>query len=215
MKLYWLPLSPNNYVVTAVADYLGIPLEKIYVDIGKGESRTPEYLKLNPNGKMPTLVDGNYSLWESNAILMYLCSKKPGNTLWPGDELTRIDISRWLIWQQAHWARACGILLWERMVKKFFGQGEPDPAKEKEGEEMVKFNASVLNQSLEGKKYLVNDQLSLADFAVAAPLPYAQFCRMPIEGLPNLAHWYERIASLEAWQKNLPNPASIMERLKK
>jgi len=209
MKLYWLPLSPNNYIVSAVADYLGIPLEKIYLDIAKGDSRTPEFLKLNPNGKMPTLVYGDFSLWESNAILMYLCSKKPGNSLWPADELTRIDISRWLFWQQAHWMRGCGQLLFERLVKKFFGQGDPNPEKEKEGEEAVKFNAAVLNQSLEGKNYLVNDQLTLADFAVAAPLPYAQPCRLPIEGFPNIAKWYERIASLEAWQKNLPKPPGM------
>ncbi|MCE9626169.1 MAG: glutathione S-transferase family protein [Deltaproteobacteria bacterium] len=206
MKLYWLPLSPNNYTVTAVADYLELPLEKIAVDVMKGEQKTPEFLKMNPNGKCPTLADGDFYLWESNAILMYLCGKKAGGTdLWPADERTRIDISRWLIWQQAHWMRGCGTLLWERLVKTFFGGGTPNPEKEKEGEEAVRFHAGVLNQVLEGKNYLVNNQLTIADFAVAAPLPMAKAARLPLEDFPNIARWYQQIASLEAWRKNLPN----------
>lgn len=205
MKLYWLPLSPNNYPVGAVADYLGIPLEKHVVDVPKGENKKPEFLKLNPNGKCPVLVDGDFSLWESNAILMYLCAKQPGGTdLYPADELARIDIARWLLWQQAHWMRSCTILLWERLVKNFFGGGAPVPEKEKEGEEAVKFFGAVLNQCLEGKKYLVGDRLTIADFAVAAPLPLAQAARLPLEGFPNISRWYQQIASLEAWKKNLP-----------
>jgi len=206
MKLYWLPLSPNSFTVTAVADYLGVPLEKIAVDVIKGEQKTPEFLKVNPNGKCPTLVDGDFYLWESNAILMYLCSKKPGGSeLWPADEKTRIDISRWLIWQQAHWMRGCASLMWERVIKGFFGAGAPNPEKEKEGEDSVKFHAAVLNQSLEGKNYLVNNKLSIADFAVAAPFPLAKVARLPLEGFPNLTRWYQQIAALEPWRKNLPN----------
>lgn len=204
MKLYWLPLSPNNYTVAAVADYLGIPLEKIFLDPAKGETKSPEFLKLNPNGKCPTLVDGDFTLWESNAILMYLCSKKPGTELWPSNERARIDITRWLIWQQAHWMRGCGTLFWERIVKGLFGAGGPNPEKEKEGEDGVKFNGAVLNNSLEGKKFLVGDQLTIADFAVAAPLPLAKVARLPLEGFTNIERWYQQIAKLEAWQKNLP-----------
>jgi glutathione S-transferase len=209
MKLYWLPLSPNNFPVSAVADYLGIPLERIPLDISKGENRTPEYLKLNPNGKTPTLTDGNFSLWESNAIMIYLASKKSGNDLWPTDELKRIDITRWMLWQQAHWQQACGTVLWEKLVKKILNQGDPDPSEIKKGEEGIKRFGAVLNQCLEGKSYLVNNRLSLADFSVAAPLPYAEFCQFPLEGLPHLKKWYGQIESLEAWQKNLPKPPSM------
>jgi len=203
MKLYFTAPSPNSYVVAAVADYLQIPLEKVPVDLAKGEGQRPEYLKLNPNGKTPTLVDGDFVLWESNAILLYLAQKKKPE-LWPADERSGIDITRWLIWQQAHWLHACGTLLYEHLVKGILNQGPPDPAEVKKGEDSVKRFGAVLNQSLEGKKFLVGDRLSLADFAVASPLPYARLCRFPLEGLPNLHNWYERVNGLSAWQKNLP-----------
>lgn len=206
MKIYWLPLSPNSYHVTAIADYLEIPLERVFVDPTKGETRAPEFLKLNPNGKCPVLVDGDFVLWESNAIAIYLADKKPAAGLWPSDERTRIDITRWLIWQQAHWMRGCATLFWERLVKGLFGGGAPNPEKEKEGEDLVKFFGAVLNNHLEGRKYLVGDKLSIADFSVAAPLPLAQAARLPLEGFPNLDRWYQQIAKLESWQNNLPKP---------
>jgi glutathione S-transferase len=203
MKLYYTAPSPNSYVVTAVAEYLQIPLEKIPVDLAKGEGQKPEYLKLNPNGKTPTLVDGDFVLWESNAILLYLANKKKPE-LWPADERSGIEITRWLIWQQTHWLNSCGILLWEYLVKRFFQPGDPDPAQIKKGEAEVRRFGAVLNQCLEGKKFLVGDRLSLADFAVSSPLPYAKLCRFPLDGLSNLHNWYERILGLQAWQKNLP-----------
>lgn len=204
MKLYWLPLSPNNFPVSALADHLGVALERIYLDPTKGETQRPEFLKINPNGKCPTLVDEDFVLWESNAIMQYLCSKKPEAGLWPADERSRIDISRWLLWQQAHWMNACGGLLWQKFIKKLFGQGDPDPAEVKKGEERVRQFGSVLDQSLEGKSYLVGNRLSIADFAVAAPLPFAEACGFPLDGLSNIPRWYRQIAQLEAWQKNLP-----------
>ncbi|MCC7344044.1 MAG: glutathione S-transferase family protein [Deltaproteobacteria bacterium] len=206
MKLYWLPLSPNNFPISALADHLGIPLERQRLDPAKGETRSPEFLKLNPNGKCPVLVDGDYVLWESNSILIYLAGKKPDAGLWPADELARIDITRWLIWQQAHWMRGCGTLFWERLLKGLFGAGAPNPEKEKEGEDAVRFYGKVLDGCLEGKKFLTGDSLTIADFSVAAPLPLAAAARLPLDGFSNIERWYGQIAALEAWQKNIPKP---------
>jgi len=204
MKLFYLPLSPNNYHVAALADHLGLEVEKIQVDPFKGETRTPEYLKMNPNGKTPTFLDGDFALWESNAIMIYLAQKKPGNKLWPEDPRARVDIIRWLSWRNAHWMPATGGLLWEKVVKKLANLGDPDPAEIQKGEENTQRFAAVLNQCLEGKQYLVNDQLTLADFGVASPLFYAEICQFPLEGFNHIKPWYQRIASLEAWKNNQP-----------
>ena len=67
MKLHGFPPSPNTCKVLAVAAHLGVPLELEVVDITKGAGRTPEFLKINPNGRTPVLVDGDFTLWESNA----------------------------------------------------------------------------------------------------------------------------------------------------
>ena len=74
----------------------------------------------------------------------------------------------------------------------------------KKGEEGVARYGAVLNQSLEGKQYLVGEQLTLADFSVASPLIYAEAANFALDEFPHLRNWYGRIAALEAWQKNLP-----------
>ena len=117
MKLYGFPPSPNTRKVQAVAAHLDIPLELEFVNLAKGEARTTEFLLINPGGRTPVLVDGDFTLWESNAIMQYLGSKKK-NTLWPADARARADIARWQFWQVAHWHQGCGTFLWENMVKK-------------------------------------------------------------------------------------------------
>ncbi len=102
MKLYGFPPSPNTFKVQAVALHLDIPLEFEIVYLAKGANRAAEFLQLNPGGRTPVLVDGDFTLWESNAIMQYLASQKP-NTLWPDNARTRADIARWQFWQVAHW----------------------------------------------------------------------------------------------------------------
>ena len=118
MKLYGFPPSPNTWKVRAVAAHLGLRLEFEFIDLTKGQSRTAEYLALNPTGRTPVLVDGDFTLWESNAIMQYLASRAP-NALWPNEARSRADIMRWQSWQLAHWGKeGCEPLLFERLVKK-------------------------------------------------------------------------------------------------
>ena len=126
MKLYGFPASPNTWKVRALAAYLKMPLEFEFVDLTKGAQHTPAYLALNPTGRTPTLIDGDFKLWESNAILQYLASKT-ATPLCPNDAKSRADITRWQCWELAHWgAQACGPLTFENLVKKFVNLGAPD-----------------------------------------------------------------------------------------
>jgi glutathione S-transferase len=83
MKLYGFPPSPNTRKVQAVAAHLQIPLELEFVNLPKGETRTAEFILLNPGGRTPVLVDGDFTLWESNAIMQYLASKKGQHAVAP------------------------------------------------------------------------------------------------------------------------------------
>lgn len=204
MKLYYHPNSPNCMDVMATAHQLGIPLELELVELTKGAQKNPAYLRINPNGRVPTLVDGDFILFESNAIMQYLASKKPGNPLWPRDDKIRADIARWQFWQASQWGRAAGMLVWENMVKKFLNLGAPDPAKVKEGGELFHASAAVLDGHLSGRQYLVGSEPTLADFSVAATLVYAQPGRLPLEKYGNIRAWYERVAAHDAWKKALP-----------
>ncbi len=95
MKLYHFPHSPNTRKVLAVINYLELDTELEMVNLVTGEQMKPEFIQLNPNHKIPTLEDGDFSLWESNAIMQYLATQKPGNKLWPSDSKVQADISRW------------------------------------------------------------------------------------------------------------------------
>jgi glutathione S-transferase len=189
--------------VRAVAVHLGIPLDFELVDIPKGKSHTPEFLALNPNGKTPVLQDGDFTLWESNAIMQYIASKKP-NTLWPDDARVRADISRWQCWQLAQWNEGCAGLLWENMLKQFLGLGAADVAALKKAEEAFHRDAPVLEAQLAKQPFLVNGALTLADFATGSYLHYAVPAKLPLDRYPNIRVWYARIEALPAWQETVP-----------
>ena len=202
MKLYGFPPSPNTWKVRAVAAHLGIPLELEFVDLTK--PRSPDYLAISPTGRTPTLVDGDFKLWESNAIMQYLASQKP-NSLWPNDTRTRADITRWQAWQLGHWgAEACQPLIFNRLVKKLLNLGAPDEAAVARGTEAFHKEAKVLEAQLTKQPYLVGEELTLADFAAAAPLFYAQQGGLPIEPYGKLRGWFGRVSALPAWKETAP-----------
>ena len=108
MKLYFHPKSPNATAVLAVAYELGIALNLQEVNLPGGEQRQPAFLKINPNGKVPALEDGDFVLWESGALIQYLAAQKPGNSIWPADDRVRADITRWQLWRMGEWGRGAG-----------------------------------------------------------------------------------------------------------
>src|SRR5262249_11196353 len=167
MKLYINPVSPNSRKPRLVAQHLGLAIEEKVVDLLKGEQRTPEFLAKNPNGMVPVLEDGDFCLWESNAISWHLAAQVPGNSLLPSDARSRVDIARWQSWELAHLQPAVGRVLREKFFKKLFNQGPPDPAQVKLGEEQFARFAAVLNGRLEGRKFLLGESLTVADFTVA------------------------------------------------
>jgi glutathione S-transferase len=205
MQLYVFPPSPRARKPLAVVHHLGLPCEIKLLDLFKGEQKQPEYLKLNPNGRMPTLVDGDFVLWESNAIIQYLADKKPGRLL-PSDARGRADAQRWLCWDLAHWDPACSTLLFENFIKGLTGRGAPDPDKIKDGDERFRACAALLDAHLAQRPWMLGEQLSVVDFALAAPLHYAGPGKLPTGGYSHIERWYGQIDKLEAWKKSAPPP---------
>jgi glutathione S-transferase len=208
MKLYGFPPSPNTWKVRAVAAQLGLRLDLEFVDLTKGQSHTPEYLALNPTGRTPVLVDGDFTLWESTAIMQYLASRT-SNALWPNDARTRADITRWQSWQLQHWSKdACEPLIFERLVKKFLNLGAPDAAVLAKGTESFNREARVLDGHLAKQPCLVGRELTLADFSVAAPLFYAKEAELPLAPYAHIRSWFERVSALPAWRETAPPPVA-------
>jgi glutathione S-transferase len=121
MKLYYSDvLSPHK--ACAVARYLKSPVEFVYLDLVKGEQQAPAYLVLNPNGKVPTLVDGERVVWEADAVRCYL-AERAGSELWPPDSGRQIEVIRWLSWNAQHFYRHGGSLHFQHIIKPRFALG--------------------------------------------------------------------------------------------
>jgi glutathione S-transferase len=204
MKLYHFPLSSNSRKCVIVAQLLGIDLEVAPLDLMKGENRKPEYLKLNPNGKVPTLVDNDFVLWESAAIMQYIADKKPGNALYPQDARSRADINRWLFWAANHFNVAIATLVFENVLKGMMGAGSPDAGTVAKAEEQFKQCATVLDAHLNGKEWIVGKAMTLADIGVSTALMYTPMAKLPLAGFGNIEKWFGRIQALDAWKKTNP-----------
>ncbi|HYQ47322.1 MAG TPA: glutathione S-transferase family protein [Polyangiaceae bacterium] len=202
MKLYFNPLSPNVRRVRLTAAVLGIELEEKLLDFSKGEHKNPEYLALNPNGAVPTLVDGDFVLTESRSIMQYLASKKPESGLLPRDEAARADVTRWQFWDASHFSPQLGTFAFEKLIKGMVGLGEPDVAKLNEALTNFRRFAAVLNQRLEGRQYVVGNGLTLADLTLASSLMYAKQTEVPVAEFPNVERWFARITALDGWKKS-------------
>jgi glutathione S-transferase len=201
VKLYYSDvLAPRK--VCALLKYLKTPMDFAYLELGKGEHKKPDYLAINPNGKVPTLIDGDKVLWEADAILCYL-AQKAGSPLWPGDA-RQADVVSWFSWNSQHFIQSGGALYFEYVIKERFKIGPPDSKEVEKATKGFRSQAKVLNAHLKDRKWLVGDQLTVADFSVAVTLPYAVKAQMPIDEFPEVRRWHDQLAALDGWLEPFP-----------
>jgi glutathione S-transferase len=206
MELYYYEVS-NPRKACAVAKHLHLPVEFVHVDLGANEQHRPEYLAINPNAKVPTLVDGNNTVWESSAIMMYL-AQQANSDLWPTDRVAQVQVVQWLSWDAAHFSRHAGTLFFEHVVKQRFGIGAPDPAEVDSALESVRRFGAVLDRHLEGRSFVVNDRLSIADFSLAGQISLPGEATMahyvPQGEFRQIERWVEALARIPAWKSPWP-----------
>ena len=199
MKLYNANLSPNALRVRAVAAELGLDLEIVDIDLRNGGNRKPEFLTLNPNGKVPVLVDDDLVLWESRAINGYLASLKPERNLYPSEARKRAVVDQWSYWSAIHLGPAMQRVVFERMLKPRFGMGEPDEnAIQAQLKEIAQF-MPVLDAGLADRQWVAGD-LSIADFAVASTFVYRKPASISLKEYANVDAWISRMEARPSWQ---------------
>jgi glutathione S-transferase len=204
IELYVFPPSPRAFQVMAIANHLGIDTTIRMVDLVKGDQKSPEYAALNPNMRMPTLKDGDYVLWESNAIAQYLAGKKPESGLLPTDEKGRLDVTRWQFWDLAHWHPVCAVFVFENIVKSvMLANGEPDRAALAKATDEFHPLAKVLDGQLKGKRYVTGDTLTVADFSLGAAMNIADMAQYPVKSYGEIKRWHASLLELPAWRKTL------------
>lgn len=200
MKLYSNLFSPNCRKVHAVAHVLGTELEVETVNIFKGEQRKPEYLRLNPNGKVPTLVDGETIIWESNAISCYL-GGKDDTDLWP-KSAARYDILRWMFWEANQFSKAISKVIGEVI----FNRDNPNQQNIEKGIDNFRRYAAALNSALEDKPYLTGDNPTLADYTVGVWLGYEQVCGLPVNEFGHIREWSAKVIKSAGPEYLPPSP---------
>jgi glutathione S-transferase len=203
VKLYQYPSSPHCLKVRAVAYELGLELELVTVNLfGSASRQRSELEALNPNGLVPVLVDGDFVLWESNAIVTYLASTHRRPPLIPTDARGRADVERWLHWQSAHLAPALSRVVLERFIKPMTGQAPVDHAAAARAASDFAAHCRVLEASLRDGEYIAR-RLSVADFALACVLDGAAMVGLGVESLPRTRAWLRRMLTRESVMRAL------------
>ena len=156
--LHAYPPSPRSFKVLLLANHLELDYQLKFVDLRAGEQRAPERAHLNINQRVPVLEDGDYLLWESNAILEYLAALRPAAGLLPQELKPRLQVTKWLYWESAHWDPACAIFIFERVVKQRFRLGEENPEEIERGKRLLVRSAQVLDAQLQTHAHIAGEQ---------------------------------------------------------
>lgn len=201
LKIHADPITVNCRKVLAGLDLIGCPYELVHVDYFKGEQKAEPYISVNPNASVPAMVDGDFVLWESNAILQYAADKAGNEAAYPRDLKSRADVNRWLLWESSSWFPSCYVFLVENCVKPLLG-GAADPAVLDAQAAQFHKLAGILDARLAGKQWVVGNGPTIADIALAAPMHLHGWQRLPLNDHPNLKRWMTQgVEKLPCWQK--------------
>jgi glutathione S-transferase len=204
LKIYWFKAQAPRRVL-ALVKHLGLEADFVEVDMMAGGLKQPSYVALNPNMKAPTLVDGEFVLCESSAIMAYLCIKA-GSDMWPANApAEQVEVLRWLSWNDSHWSVVVGPFYFEHIVKSTFGIGPPDREALKQKVADLARYAKVLDGHLSDRSYVACERLTIADFQLASMATYWREAEMPLGEFPNIVRWLEALMRIRAWAHPWPD----------
>ena len=197
--------TPNGRKVSILLEELGLPYTVHSINIGKDEQKTPEFLKISPNNKIPAIVDHDTgtTLMESGAIMWYLADKY-GKFL-PSDPQGRADAMQWLMWQMGGFGPMAG----QAHHFLHFNPGKAPYAEQRFSEE-VKRLYSVLNTQLDGQDFICGTY-SIVDIACWPWVSRYEWQQIDLAEFPNVREWYRRILARDAVQKGYHVPQVMGE----
>ena len=203
LKIYGVRLS-RAYRTLWMANELGLDYENVPIHFADGSAKTPEYLAVNPNGRIPAIDDNGFKLWESMAINLYL-AKKHGNGLLPKTVEEEAQAIQWSIWAMTEVEKPALAVLLHRF---FLPEDQRDSKLGDEGEQQLQKPLAVLNQQLAATGYLVGSTFTVADLNVASVLSWAQMGRVNLTAFPHVDEWLARCLKRPAAVKARPKRAA-------
>lgn len=188
MKLYGFAGTRSQRALWGLRE-LDADFEFVSVNLLEGEHKRPEFLRLNPAGKVPVLVDGDLVIPESAAIVLYLADKYPEKALLPTDPALRAQAYRWVMFAVTELEQP----LWRITRHSFLYPPEKrSPADIELAREDFATMAAILDKHLEGREFIVGDTLTVADCVTVYLIDWASECRL-IEPFPQLRAYLERL----------------------
>ena len=212
MKLYAIVGSPNSRKVLAVINHLGIDVEIEYLDLFAGDNYQTDYIALNPNAMVPTLIDGDLNLWESNAINQYLADKAGDENLYPKKLALRADIARWQSWELAHFNQAFGTLAFESVAKPNFMDMQGNAALIEWSKDKLARFSQVLNAHLQHRSYMVGDSITLADYSIIHVEFFKEMIPFDWTPYPYLNEYFNRMRQSPHWSATAPASTELIGR---
>ena len=186
------------------ATELGLKYERIDAGMEHGVTKTPEYLKMNPNSLVPTIDDDGFVLWESHSIVRYLAAKHGAGTLWPTDLKARADAERWMDW---------AFTFQNAMRAVFWGLIRTPPEKRdakaiEEGRKRSTELLAIPERTLSEKPYIAGATFTMGDIPLGCEVQ--RWMRVPMERppFPAVGAWFERLRARPAFVKHVDLPLS-------
>ncbi len=188
LRLYGFPPTRSIRPLWVLRE-LGVDFEVVPVNLAKGEHRRPEFLAINPAGKLPALVDGDFVLTESVAIVLYLAEKYPERGLLPVGLRERAEVNRWLLFTATELEQP----LWRiSRHSSLYPKEKRVPADIPVARDDFTEMAAVMERHMERRSFLVGEEATVADFVAAYTLDWAGELKL-LETAPNLRAYMERM----------------------
>jgi len=194
LTIYGSPMS-RTFRVLWMAKELDLPYEHVPLDPRTGDTRKPDYLKINPNGHVPAIRDGDVVLWESLAINLYL-AKKQGGPLAPGNLAEEGKALMWSMWALTELEDNIVTLVQNALMPP---ERKPDPARVERAKEALQAPLRVLDAALAESPYLLGNRFSVADLNVAGVVAGLGMAKFELVSWPKAAAWLETCTSRKAF----------------
>jgi glutathione S-transferase len=191
LKIYGFGLSQPTNAVRMVANALNTPYDFIGLNAPEGEHRAPDHLRRHPAGKMPAAEDGNFTLFESTAIMKYLC-KKAGSDMYPQGLVEQAIVDQWCSFVSVHIYMAFSRIVFNKLLAPELGL-PVDEASAKAGLEFLDRFLPVVDQQLSKTKYLAGDKMTIADINLLATIDPVDALKIDLSRYPHLSAWREAL----------------------
>jgi GSH-dependent disulfide-bond oxidoreductase len=195
---FYTAATPDTYKVSVALEEMRLPYTAVNVDLTRGEQKTPAFLAINPNGRVPALIDDGFAIFESGAILVYLAEKS--GMLLPADAHGRSRVLQWLMFQVGGVGPMMGQA---NMFYRYFPEKIPAAIARYQTEGRRLFG--VLDGQLADHEYLAGDY-SIADIANWCWVRTAKWSGIDTDGLPHLHRWLAAIGDRPAVQRGIAVP---------